>query len=67
MTTLILDPISNEALKYGSKKLDIIPWDNPDIEKYFDKAEAVIVRTYKMTKDIIDCMPNLRIIAKHGV
>lgn len=67
MTTLILDPISNEALKYGTKKLDIIPWDNPDIEKYFDKAEAVIVRTYKISKDIIDCMPNLRIIAKHGV
>lgn len=36
-------------------------------EKIIITAEDVIVRTLKMTSDIIDQMPSLKIIAEHGV
>lgn len=64
--TFILDPIDSEALEYARKRLDVVDWTNHDIHNY-SAAEAVIVRTFKMTKEIIDQMPNLKIIAKHGV
>lgn len=66
MKTYIFDPISKEALEYAKNHLDVVCWDSPEI-KNFEKAEAVIVRTFKITSDIIDKMPNLNIIAKHGV
>lgn len=66
MKTYILDPISNEALAYARDYLDVICWDSPEIDNYTN-AEAVIVRTFRMTPTIIDQMPKLKIIAKHGV
>lgn len=66
MKTYIFDPISDEALTYAKSKLDVVCWDNPQIYDY-KEAEAVIVRTFKMTSDVIDQMPKLKIIAKHGV
>lgn len=66
MKTYILDPISDEALEYAKSHLDVVCWDNPTIDNYVE-AEAVIVRTFKMTPAIIDQMPKLKIIAKHGV
>jgi D-3-phosphoglycerate dehydrogenase len=66
MKTYIFDPISDEALAYAKSKFDVVCWDNPEINDY-KEAEAVIVRTFKMTADVIDQMPKLKIIAKHGV
>lgn len=66
MKTYIFDPISKEALAYAKNHLDVVCWDSPEI-KNCAEAEAVIVRTFKITSDIIDKMPNLKIIAKHGV
>jgi D-3-phosphoglycerate dehydrogenase len=64
--TFIFDPIDPVALEYARKRLDIVEWTNKEIENY-SIAEAAIVRTFKMTREIIDQMPNLKIIAKHGV
>ncbi len=66
MKTYILDPISNEALAYAKVHLDVVCWDNPQINDYAE-VEAVIVRTFKMTPVIINQMPKLKMIAKHGV
>jgi D-3-phosphoglycerate dehydrogenase / 2-oxoglutarate reductase len=66
MKTFIFDPIESSALRYAMDKLDVVAWSDKEIEDY-SKAEAVIVRTFKMTKEVIDKMPNLKIIAKHGV
>ncbi len=66
MKTYIFDPISDEALAYAQARLDVVAWDSAEIENYAE-AEAVIVRTSKITADIIDKMPKLKIIAKHGV
>lgn len=66
MKTYIFDPISDEALAYAKAHLDVVCWDNQAINNY-EEAEAVIVRTFKMTSEVIDQMPNLKIIAKHGV
>jgi D-3-phosphoglycerate dehydrogenase len=66
MKTFIFDPINPSALQYAKEKLDVITWTDKEIDNYLI-AEAVIVRTFKMTKEIIDKMPNLKIIAKHGV
>ena len=66
MKTYIFDPISKEALAYAKTCLDVVCWDSPEINEY-GSVEAVIVRTFKMTSAVIDRMPNLKIIAKHGV
>ncbi|HWR30147.1 MAG TPA: hydroxyacid dehydrogenase [Negativicutes bacterium] len=66
MKTYIFDPISTEALAYARAHLDVVGWDSPEIDNYAE-TEAVIVRTFKMTPAIIDQMPKLKIIAKHGV
>lgn len=66
MKTYIFDPIHEKALEYAKDKLNVVTWVDKEIHNYLN-AEAVIVRTFKMTKDVIDEMPNLKIIAKHGV
>lgn len=66
MKTLILDPIDSEALEYAKERLDVVDWTALDSKDY-SIAEAVIVRTFKMTREKIEQMPNLKIIAKHGV
>lgn len=65
--TLILDQIHQEALEYGKESLELVTWENPFIENNYSDAEAVVVRTFKMTPEVIDRMPNLKIIAKHGI
>ncbi len=59
MKTYIFDPISNEALEYAQSNLDVVTWDNSEINNYAE-VEAVIVRTFKMTPAVIDQMPNLK-------
>jgi D-3-phosphoglycerate dehydrogenase / 2-oxoglutarate reductase len=66
MKTFIFDPIEPSAVDYAKEKLDVVTWIDKDITNY-SIAEAVIVRTFEMSKEIIDQMPNLKIIAKHGV
>lgn len=66
MKTYILDPISSEALAYAKKQLDVVTWDEIDLNTIAD-AEAIILRTYRVDKAFIDRMPKLKIIAKHGV
>ncbi|HAM04486.1 MAG TPA: hypothetical protein DCP59_03090, partial [Megasphaera sp.] len=66
MKTYIFDPISDDALAYARKHLDVVTWKDDKINSPSD-AEACIVRTYKIGKEEIDAMPKLRIIAKHGV
>ena len=66
MKTYIFDPISDEALAYAKARLDVVCWNSPEINDY-SEVEAVIIRTFKMTSAVIDQMPKLKIIAKHGV
>jgi len=66
MKTYVFDPISNEAFTYAQTHIDAVRWDSPEINNYAE-AEAAIVRTFKMTAAVIDQMPKLKIIAKHGV
>jgi D-3-phosphoglycerate dehydrogenase len=38
-----------------------------DLVEYFLNSDAVIIGTEKFTKDIIDKLPNLRVVSKYGV
>lgn len=67
MKTIIFDPISDEALDYAYKRLDeVIKWDDVKNEDLLD-CDSCIIRVFKLDKGMIDKMPNLKIIAKHGV
>lgn len=66
MKTLIMDPISDEALAYAQERLQVVKWDQVTEEDFSD-AEALIIRVYKVDKELIDKMPKLKIVAKHGV
>lgn len=61
-----MDPIHDIPLMEAAKVGDVIKWDEPGINQ-LAIAEAAIVRTALMNKDMIDSMPSLKIIAKHGI
>lgn len=67
MKTIIFDPISDEALNYAYENLDeVVRWDNVTDED-FKNCDSCIIRVFKLDREMIDKMPNLKIIAKHGV
>lgn len=67
MKAIIFDPISDEALNYAYENLDeVVRWDNVSDEDLND-CDSCIIRVFKLDKEMIDKMPNLKIIAKHGV
>lgn len=61
-----MDPIHEIPLKEASTIGEVVKWDDEEIKDVMS-AEAAIVRTAVMNKEMIDSMPNLRIIAKHGI
>lgn len=65
MKTYILDPIAPEALAYARRYLDVVTWDD-DACRHPADAEALMVRTHPVTREMIDAMPRLRVIARHG-
>ncbi len=66
MKIYILDPIHDIPLSFAKENGDIIKWDDPKINDLSD-AEALLVRTTKITKEKMQMCPNLKIIAKHGI
>ena len=67
MKTIIFDSIPDEALEYAyDKPYEVIKCDEFS-DEYLESFEACIIRVYKLDKEAIDKMPNLKIIAKHGV
>ena len=73
MLTYITEPISSEALAYARKNLTLLTWDDPVLQDpdqakaALQKVEAVLVRNIPMDAAAIASMPNLKIIAEHGV
>lgn len=61
-----MDPIHEIPLKEASTIGEVVKWDDEEIKDVMS-AEAAIVRTAVMNKVMIDSLPNLRIIAKHGI
>lgn len=61
-----MDPIHEIPLKEASTVGEVVKWDDERIRD-INFADAAIVRTAVMNKEKIDSMPNLKIIAKHGI
>lgn len=66
MNIYILDPIHNKPLSFAKENGKVITWNYENINN-LSEAEALIVRTSKVTKDIMLKCPKLKIIAKHGI
>ncbi len=66
MRIYIPDPIHNLPLAYSEKIGEVVKWDDEKIADWHD-ADALIVRTAKVTKEKMLQSPNLKIIAKHGI
>lgn len=65
MRTYILNSVAEETLVYARKWLDVAMWEKED--RWPADAEALVVRTHPVTRDMIDAMPKLKIICRHGV
>lgn len=65
MKTYILNSVAEETLAYARKWLDVAMWEKED--SWPADAEALIVRTHPVTRDMMDVMPKLKIICRHGV
>lgn len=67
MKIYITDPIHDLPLAFAKKSNEeIITWNDPRINDWTE-AEAILVRTAKVTKEKMLSSPKLRIIAKHGI
>lgn len=66
MRIYIPDPIHDLPLAYAEKIGEVVKWDDEKIADWHD-ADALIVRTAKVTKEKMLQSPNLKIIAKHGI
>lgn len=66
MKIYILDPIHTLPLLYAEKIGEVIKWNDEKIADW-SEAEAIVVRTTKVTKEKMLQSPNLKIIAKHGI
>ena len=66
MNIYILDPIHELPLLNAENSGKVIKWDDEAIND-LSKADAIIVRTNKITKEKMLMAPNLKIIAKHGI
>lgn len=66
MKIYILDPIHILPLSYAEKIGEVVKWDDEKIADW-SEAEAIVVRTTKVTKEKMLQSPNLKIIAKHGI
>lgn len=66
MNIFIVDPIHKLPLSNARNSGTVIKWDDEGINDW-SNAEAIIVRTYKVTKEKMLQAPNLKIIAKHGI
>lgn len=66
MKIYITDPIHEIPLSLAQTNAEVVKWDDPRISNWTD-AEALIVRTEKVTKEKLLNAPNLKIIAKHGI
>ena len=58
-----LDNVFNDV-KYNDQ---LEHFNEESLIKFFSDAEAVIVSEDKISKNVIDALPNLRILAKFGV
>lgn len=66
MKIYVTDPIHSLPLSYAEKVGEVIKWDDNRIADWYE-ANALIVRTTKVTKEKMFQTPNLKIIAKHGI
>ncbi|WP_422484958.1 hydroxyacid dehydrogenase [Gudongella sp. DL1XJH-153] len=66
MKIFILDPIHSIPLADANQIGEVIKWDDEEIDN-ISEAEAIIVRTSIIDRERINRMPQLKIIAKHGI
>lgn len=69
--TLLLDPIAQDGIdllkKNGIEVIQHFSRNNEDIIKAVHDADALLVRTTPVSREIIEAAPNLKVIARHGV
>lgn len=67
MKVYVLDPIGQAGLELLEQTVDIVSWDDPDIENWREEADGIILRgnTY-VTADDLSRVKNLRVISKQG-
>lgn len=68
---LVTEPVHKDGLALLEEKgfTLIRKWelDTQELGKHFEDIEAIFVRTGTLTADFMSQMPNLKIVAKHGV
>lgn len=62
----VLDLIHPRAVALLTSQAEMVGWDDPTVADLSD-ADAVLVRTSKVTRDMMRAAPRLKVIAKHGV
>ena len=66
MKIYIPEPIHERPLAMAREHAQVVTWEDPGVMDWTD-ADAVIVRTTKVTRERMLAAPKLKIVAKHGM
>ncbi len=67
MKIYILDSVHQAGVDYASQHVQVVRWDDPQVKNWREDADAVIVRSTKITAADLAHAKKLKIVAKQGV
>ncbi|MBB3190847.1 hydroxyacid dehydrogenase [Halomonas cerina] len=65
-TVHVLEPIHEEAIECLRAKVQVVTWEEKDVEHWHDRADAIIVRSHPVSAADIAKASKLKVIGKHG-
>lgn len=66
MRVHVLEPIHEAPLARLRERATVVAWDDPAVSD-LSLADAVVVRAAKVTREMLEKAPNLKVVGKHGV
>lgn len=67
MQVFVLDPISPRALARLAEGVAVVDWRDPEVTRWSERADGLVVRTSPVTLEAIGRARRLKVIGKHGV
>lgn len=62
----VLEPIHEEAIESLREKVQVVTWQEKNVEHWHDRADAIIVRSHPVSAGDIAKAGKLKVIGKHG-
>lgn len=65
-TVYVLEPIHEEAVEGLRAKVNLVTWEEKQVSRWHEGADAIIVRSHRVSANDIAKARKLKVIGKHG-